>query len=87
MGSKLYRALRRGNALLELMLGPLMLFFFMSLPSVRTTTSAASLLDQTPLAARETLSHWLAERGSTTKNPRNAGEQSVREEEKRNRQH
>jgi 23S rRNA (adenine2503-C2)-methyltransferase len=40
-----------------------MLFFFMSLPSVRTTTSAARLLDQTPLAARETLRHWLAERG------------------------
>jgi 23S rRNA (adenine2503-C2)-methyltransferase len=53
MASNLYRALKRGKVL----------FFIMSLPSIRTSTPASNLLDQTPAAASKTLRAWLSERG------------------------
>jgi 23S rRNA (adenine2503-C2)-methyltransferase len=40
-----------------------LLFFLMSSPSLRTSTPAGRLLDQTPAAARDTLRQWVAERG------------------------
>jgi 23S rRNA (adenine2503-C2)-methyltransferase len=41
----------------------LLLVFIMSLPSIRTSTPATGLLDQTPAAARDSLHAWLAHRG------------------------
>ena len=35
----------------------------MSFPTVRTSTPARGLLDQTPAAARDTVRRWIAERG------------------------
>jgi 23S rRNA (adenine2503-C2)-methyltransferase len=48
---------------LELMLGAIGLFFFMSFPTIRTSMAAGGLLDQTPAGARATLRRWVEEQG------------------------